>query len=98
MTTTNKYVVRSMTTTDFDVVRGIQAEPYHIYLMPPHKRVGAYWASIFHAQLFDTPQEAEAEIARSLHGLYPHQPDTDSQVVPVDDSKMPAYWELRDAR
>lgn len=89
-----QYVVRSMTTTDYDPRSGKPVTPYHIYLMPSHKRARAYWSSKHEAQTFATPQEAEAEIARSLHN-WDGGPDTKSQIVPYDDTNVPAYWELR---
>lgn len=80
-----KYVVRSMSTTDS--VRGSAPVPYHVYLLPPEKRLGAYWSSPHRAQLFASPQEAEAEAVRSNTSGY--------QVAPADDTQMPAYWDIR---
>ena len=38
-----RYVIRSMSTTD--ARPGQQVVPYHIYLLPPLERSGAYWSS-----------------------------------------------------
>jgi hypothetical protein len=85
-----KYVVRSMSTTDMP-----ECKPYHVYLMPSHKRTGAYWTSgLWDAQRFDTPQEAEAEIARSLKD-WNGKPDHRSQIVPEDHRHVPTYWEIQ---
>jgi hypothetical protein len=88
---TTKYVVRSMTTTDFDVRSGKAPVPYHIYLMPSIKRVGAYWSSAFQAEMFDSPQAAEAEAKRSLSNDH-------YDIVPFSDKDVPTYWELQDMR
>ena len=83
-----KYMIRSMTTTDYDVRTGKGSEPFHIYLMPAAQRRGAYWGSKFAGETFDTPQAADAEAKRSLR-------DDRYQIAMADDRTMPAYWELR---
>src|SRR5215831_19646157 len=84
-----KYVVRSMSTSDWNGRDPVV--PYHIYLLPPTERAGAYWASYFRAQLFDTPQAAEAEARRSLKSDY-----WNWDVVPANHESCPDFWELRD--
>jgi hypothetical protein len=90
MTTATKYVVRSMTTTDFDIVRGIAPVPYHVYLMPCKQRAGAYWSSIYRAQTFATIAEAEAEIDRAFtnRDKWWRRPE----IAPVNDRDVPTYW------
>jgi hypothetical protein len=57
------YVIRSMSATDWRP--GCASVPYHIYLLPPGKRHGAYWTRIVtDAMRFDTEAEAEAEWLR----------------------------------
>ena len=90
----SKYVVRSMTTTDADWRTRAPVTPYHIYLVPPMERGGAYWGSKYRAQLFDSPQEAEAEVARCLprdgeYGSYVN-------IVPADDRDVPTYWDIQE--
>jgi hypothetical protein len=58
------YVIRSMSTTD--ARPGVQPVPYHCYLMPRAKRLGAWWGTEFHAEIFETIEEAEAEWHRSF--------------------------------
>jgi hypothetical protein len=83
-----RYVIRSMTTTNFDGRAG-SIRPYHIYLLPREKRFGAYWSTVG-AMTFDSPQEAEAEAARSL-------PDSDRvNIVPERDQDIPTFWELQE--
>jgi hypothetical protein len=88
MTNQTKYVIRSMSTTDYDVRTGQGSEPFHIYLMPSAKRAGAYWGGKFAGEVFDTPQAADVEAKRSL-------PDGRYQIAMLDDRTMPTYWELR---
>jgi len=84
------YVVRSMTTTDFDIRSGRPVTPYHIYLLPPELRHGAYWSGTYRAMTFDSPQDAEAEANRCLSN------PNNANIVPLDDHDIPTYWELRD--
>lgn len=81
-----KYVVRSMSTTDY-CLGGPAIRQYHIYLLPRAERKGAYWAT-YGAQVFDTPQEAEAEAKRSLPR------DDHWQIAPLNDTTMMDYWDL----
>jgi hypothetical protein len=90
-----KWVVRSMTTTDWVPAYGPgrpeqKPEPYHIYLLPYLERRGAYWADIGRAELFDSPQAAETEAKRCL------SPESAARVdiVPALDRGIPTYWEL----
>jgi len=90
------YVVRSMTTTDYAPQYGQYPKPFHIYLMPAHKRGRAYWSSIYDAATFATPQEAEAEIVRAgLKSWNLKDPDNKSQVVPLDARHVPDYWDIQ---
>jgi hypothetical protein len=94
-----QFVIRSMTTTDYDFRRpSTPVVPYHIYLLPSHKRRGAYWSSKWEAERFDTIEAAEAEVARSL----PVRDKWDSrpEIVPVNDDNIPTFWDnqkLRDS-
>lgn len=92
------YVVRSMTTTDFDHrFGGEPVTPFHIYLMPSHKRVRAFWSHKGDAAVFATPQEAEAEIVRAgLKDWSLTKPDNKSQVVPQNDDSIPTYWDIQE--
>jgi hypothetical protein len=77
----SKFVIRSMSTTNLPECR-----PYHIYLKPVAKRAGAYWASIYDAERFDS-FEAAVEAARSkIDGF---------DIVPEDHKDLPTYWEAR---
>ena len=87
-TTETTYVVRSMSTTDYRP-GGDRVVPYHIYLMKPEARTGAYWnQGIYHAQRFASPQQAEAEAVRLKLANW--------DVAPFDHGAMPDFWELRD--
>ena len=90
----SKFVIRSMSTTDYvpayrsgaDRVPEQKPVPYHVYLMPAEKRRSAFWNRFLgDAMTFETVEAAQAEIAR--HGL------TSCDVVPYDHSNLPAYWE-----
>lgn len=61
------YVIRSMSTTDWNGRDPVV--PYHVYLMPTHKRNGAWWTtSSMDVMLFPTIEDAEAEWFRlGLH-------------------------------
>lgn len=57
------YVIRSMTTTDWNGRDPVT--PYHIYLMKPEHRRGAYWTPYGQQIMrFETLEEAEAEWRR----------------------------------
>jgi hypothetical protein len=82
------YVVRSMSTTDYGKKPVV---PFHVFLLPPHKRSLACWTTYpGHAQLFDTPQEAETEMARALHD------HATVQIAPLYDEHFPTFWDLQD--
>jgi hypothetical protein len=93
--TTTGFVVRSMTTTDYDWRRpATKVVPYHIYLMPPEKRRGAYWSSLSEAQVFPTREAAQAEIDRALTKReYGYGPD----VVPFHHKDLPTFWDCQAA-
>jgi hypothetical protein len=58
------YVIRSMSTTDAN--RAEPITPYHLYLLKPEKRIGAYWTSSkFDIATFATI-DAALEQARAL--------------------------------
>jgi hypothetical protein len=58
------YVIRSMSTSDWNGRDPVV--PYHIYLMKPEKRRGAYWSTyMLDAMKFDSIEAAEAEWHRS---------------------------------
>ena len=84
------YVLRSMTTSDYDYRRPLTpVVPYHIYLLPPEKRRRAYWTRfVGEAMKFASPQEAEAEERRSLS-------DVRANVMPERDGEYPTYWDLQ---
>ncbi len=57
------YVIRSMSTTDWNGRDPVV--PYHIYLMRPEHRRGAYWTSYGNEIMkFDTLEAAEDEYRR----------------------------------
>ena len=90
------YVIRSMSTTDF-YPGGPPVTPYHVYLLPPGERKGAYWSRLLGlAQQFATVEEAEAECERALPARdewerkrYRHD------IVPVDHDGLPTFWEMQ---
>ena len=55
-----RYVIRSMSTTDFEPYSHEPVRPYHIYLMRPELRGRAYWSDLGDAQRFDSYRKAEA--------------------------------------
>lgn len=83
-----KFVIRSMTTTDYDPLNARTPKPFHIYLMPEHKRTRAYWSGPYDALQFDTAEAAYAEIAKL--GLARRCPP---EVVPAQDGDVPAFWD-----
>lgn len=81
------YVIRSMSTTD--ATPSNNPTPYHIYLLKPEKRVGAYWARHqIDAATFDTIDAAMAHGDLALT-------DKRFDVVPRRDSDVPTYWDAR---
>lgn len=90
---TDRFLIRSMSTTDYDPRSNQPVIPYHIYLMSPEKRGRAYWSrSKADAAIFPTEAAALAERARIL------RPGDRSEVTPFDDSGLPTYWESQKAR
>lgn len=89
-----KFVVRSMTTTDYRPQYGQLPSPYHVYLLKPERRIGAYWCASQHdVQLFDTVEAAQAEIDRCLKRHFSYEPLYD--IVPQDDRAVPTFWDAR---
>jgi hypothetical protein len=56
------YVIRSMSTSDWNGRDPVV--PYHVYLLQPQARRGAYWSTCGEIMRFDTLEEAEAEWRR----------------------------------
>ena len=56
-----RYVIRSMSTTDFVLGSNEWVKPYPIYLLPPEKRCGAYWSRLAAAMTGDRPEAANHE-------------------------------------
>ena len=56
------YVIRSMSTTDWNGRDPVV--PYHVYLLQPQARRGAYWATYGEIMHFDTLEAAEEEWKR----------------------------------
>lgn len=87
-----KYVIRSMTTTD--ATRDNAPVPYHVYLIKPEKRRGAYWCRCSSdIATFDSIEAAQAEIDRSLPQREVYEPLQD--IVPQDDRAVPTFWDAR---
>jgi hypothetical protein len=86
------FVIRSMSTTDFDWRDQKPVVPYHVYLMTTDRRASAWWSpdkSV--AAMFETVEAAQAEIVRlGLASKYstPH-------VAPVNDRGFPTFWDAR---
>ena len=78
------FVIRSMSTTDWNGRDPVV--PYHVYLMKPEHRAGAYWTSygrqIMH---FDTLEAAEAEWKRIGLEKYGRR-----DIAPID-CKVPVW-------
>jgi hypothetical protein len=85
-----RYVIRSMSTTDFEPYSHEPVRPYHIYLMRPELRGRAYWSNLGDAQRFDSYRKAEAEERR----LFPEDDRRTANIVPEDDRAYPTYWEI----
>lgn len=74
------FVIRAMSTTDLPECR-----PYHTYLLPPERRVRAYWtAHQYEAQQFPTALDATMEALRALSGNW--------DVAPLNDPSFPTFW------
>jgi len=74
------FVIRSMSTTDWNNYSRDPVVPYHVYLMKPEHRAGAYWTS-FGRQImvFATVEEAEAEWLR----LFPEGRKGRTDIAPL---------------
>ena len=85
----DQFVIRSMSTTD--AVPGKPIEPYHIYLLKPEKRAGAYWRrDTVDAIRFDSTEAALEHGRLSLR-------DDNFDVVPLGDDTVPTFWDARRA-
>jgi len=81
------FVIRSMSTGDWNGRDPVV--PYHVYLMKPEHRAGAYWTS-FGRQImvFATMEEAEAEWLRLFPegrpgNVWPHHGDGRTDIAPL---------------
>jgi len=89
------YVIRSMSTTDF-YPGGPPVTPYHVYLLPPGERKGAYWSRLRgQAQQFATVEEAEAERDRALPVREGDRNSYRHDIVPYDHDALPTFWEMQ---
>lgn len=85
----DQFVIRSMSTTD--AVPGQPIEQYHIYLLKPEKRAGAYWRQdMIDAMRFDSVDEALEHGKAALR-------DDRFDVVPSTGAGVPTYWDARKA-
>lgn len=92
----SKFVIRSMSTTDYVIGRpGYPAQqpvPYHIYLKRRELRSGAYWTTFMpDVATFDSIEDAIAHGKASLR-------DERFDVVPFapnDSVRVPTYWDAR---
>jgi hypothetical protein len=84
---TKQYVIRSMTTTDYDGRNPVR--PYHVYLKPERERFGAWWAGRFDAERFDTIEEAKAARERAGNSAL------GAQIAATDAEArgLPNYWD-----
>lgn len=91
-----EFVIRSMTTTDYRIGKyGQQPKPYHIYLMKPECRSGAYWnAGGPDIMTFSTIEAARSEIDRCLPRKASYEPLFD--IVPKNDALIPTFWDTRE--
>lgn len=94
-----RYVIRSMSTSDWNGRDPVV--PYHIYLLKPERRAGAWWTRSFlrsDVMTFDTLEEAQEELARcqaitdERNKEFNFKP-TFGQIVPEDARGLPSYWE-----
>lgn len=93
-----RYVIRSMTTTDYDYRSCNPVIPYHIYLRKPECRGRAWWSSLSDAMFFATPQEAQAELDRAFGDklAYGNVRSQDGlQIVPTNNTTVPDFWEIQ---
>jgi hypothetical protein len=80
-----RYVIRSMTTTDFGLG---SKEPVKPYLLPPVQRCGAYWPRLAPAMTFDRPEAAYQEGVESLRQKY-------FDLAPVNDPDGQNFWDIQ---
>ena len=72
------YVIRSMSTTDWNGRDPVV--PYHVYLLQPQARRGAYWSTCGEIMLFDTLEEAEAAVVAKRNEIFTHN-DVDRNLI-----------------
>jgi len=95
-----KFVIRSMSTTDYDPRSGSKPEPYHLYLARSECRGGAYWRSRFSSEImtFESIEDALCHGENHLNKLddwsIRHGNDR-FDVVPFVDKDVPTYWDAR---
>lgn len=81
------FLIRSMSTTD--ARPGQPIVQYHLYLLKPEKRAGAYWRQDkLDAIRFESVEDALKHGSLCLK-------DDRFDVVPFDDSQVPTYWDVR---
>ena len=98
--TMTKFVIRSMTTTDFDWrAHTKKVTPYHLYLMKPECRRGAYWSTRnSDTMLFDSIEAAldHGKAALNKNDDWSIRMSNDNwDVVPLDDRELPTFWDVR---
>ena len=86
-----RYVIRSMSTSDFDWRSKEPARPYHIYLLPPEQRRGAYWSHLGAAMTFESPEAAYREGIACLGKGY-------FDIAPVGNPNWPDFWDIQAMR
>lgn len=82
------FLIRSMSTTD--ARPGVEIKAYHLYLLKPEKRVGAYWRQ----DKLDAMKFETVEAALEHGGQVLRKGDL-FDVVPFDDSGLPTYWDIK---
>ena len=85
-----KYLIRSMSTTDYAPQYNQYPQPFHIYLKKPERRRPHDCWSVYcgDLQLFNSIDDALVHGAAVLG-------DERFDVVPVIDLDLPTYWEAR---
>ena len=87
------FVIRSMSTTDWRP--GETVVPYHIFLLPAHKRAGAWWTrAASQAQTWATAEEAQAE----LDVLFAGKSKPEVAAIDADQKGLPTFWDNQKTR